>query len=63
MRRIVRYARIALLSAVVTLMTALAMLAIYYSNLPGEYLRLGLAGLRSVQEGTDEEATCEAAHR
>jgi hypothetical protein len=45
MRSIVRYTGIALLSVVVALMTAWATLAIYYSNLAGGYLRLGLGGL------------------
>ena len=45
MRSVVRYAGIAILSVVVALMTAWAALAIYYSNLPGEHLRLGLGGL------------------
>ena len=43
--QIIRYAGIAILSVVVALMTGWATLAIYYSNLPGEYLRIGLAGL------------------
>ena len=45
MRGIVRYAGIAILSIVVALMTLWAALAIYYSNLPGEHLRLGLSGI------------------
>jgi hypothetical protein len=44
-RRILRYGGIVLLFVVIGLMTAWAALAMYYSNLPGEYLRLGLAGL------------------
>ena len=43
--QIIHYAGIAILSVVVALMTGWATLAIYYSNLPGEYLRIGLAGL------------------
>lgn len=45
MKNIVRYAGIAMVSVVVALMTTWATLAIYYSNLPGEYLRLVLAAL------------------
>jgi hypothetical protein len=45
MRSIVHYIGIVLLAIVVALMTAWAAMAIYYSHLPGEYLRLGLAGL------------------
>jgi Domain of unknown function (DUF4105) len=44
-RGVFRFAGIAVLSVVVALMTAWASLAIYYSNLPGEHLRLGLGGL------------------
>jgi hypothetical protein len=45
MRSMVRYAGITAVSVVVALMTTWATLALYYSNLPGEYLRPGLAGL------------------
>jgi hypothetical protein len=45
MKTVVRYIGIAALSVVVVLMAAWAALAIYYSNLPGGYLRPGLAGL------------------
>jgi hypothetical protein len=45
MRSIVHYIGIVVLAIVVALMTAWAAMAIYYSHLPGEYLRLGLAGL------------------
>lgn len=45
MRRTVRYIGVAVVSVVVAVMTAWAALAIYYSNLPGEYLRLFLAPL------------------
>jgi hypothetical protein len=45
MKSIVRYTGIAGISLIVTLMTAWATLAIYYSDLPGLYLRSGLAGL------------------
>jgi hypothetical protein len=45
MRSIVRYIGVAIPSVVVALMTAWAVLAVYYSNLPGELLRLGLGGL------------------
>ena len=45
MRSIARYAGIAILSVVVALMTAWASAAIYYSDLPGEHLRLGLGCL------------------
>jgi hypothetical protein len=44
-KSIVHYIGIAMLSVVAALMTAWATLAIYYSNLSGGYLRLGLAGL------------------
>ena len=45
LNHIVHYLGIAILSVVVALMTGWATLAIYYSNLPGEYLRISLAGL------------------
>jgi hypothetical protein len=44
MRYISRYTAVVLLAVVVALMTAWAALAIYYSNIPGEYLRMGIAG-------------------
>ena len=44
-KSIVRYAGIALISVVVAFMTAWVALAVYYSNLPGEYLRICLAGV------------------
>jgi hypothetical protein len=44
-RSIVRYIGIAVLSVVVILMAAWAAMAIYYSNLPGGYLRSGIVGL------------------
>jgi len=40
---LIRYAGIVLLALIIALMTAWTALAIYYSNLPGEYLRSGLA--------------------
>ena len=45
MRNIVRYVGIGIVSVFVVLMATWATLAIYYSNLPGEYLRLFLAAL------------------
>ena len=44
-KSIVRYAGIALISVAVFFMTIWVALALYYSNLPGEYLRIGLAGI------------------
>jgi hypothetical protein len=44
-RKIGNYLLVSLLSIVIALMTAWAVLAIYYSNLPGEYLRISLSGL------------------
>jgi hypothetical protein len=44
-RSIVRYIGMAVLSVVVVLMAAWAAMAIYYSNLPGGYLRSGIVGL------------------
>lgn len=44
-RRIVQYIGVAILSVIVAIMTAWAAAAIYYSDLPGWYLKAGLAGL------------------
>jgi hypothetical protein len=44
MRSVVHYTGIAILSVVVALITGWASLAIYYSNVPGQYLRAGLGG-------------------
>jgi hypothetical protein len=43
MRSLIRYAGIALLTVIIALMTGWAALAIYYSDLAGDYLRGGLA--------------------
>ena len=45
MKSIARYAGITLISVVVAFMTVWVALAGYYSNLPGEYLRICLAGV------------------
>lgn len=47
-RGIIRFAGVAILSVVIALMTAWSVLAIYYSSLPGEALRLVLSGIFAV---------------
>jgi len=44
-RTVIRYGGIVLLAVTVALMTGWVVMAIYYSNLPGEYLRIFLSGL------------------
>jgi hypothetical protein len=45
MRKVAAFVGIGLIGLLVACMTAWASLAIYYSDLPGDYLRAALAGL------------------